>query len=155
MKVPFLELKSAYLELKGELDAAYHRVMDSGRYLLGAELEAFEAEYAALCDANYCVAAGSGLDAIHLILRAYEIGEGDEVLVPANTFIATWLAVSHSGAEPVPVEPDTRTYNIAPEWIEAAVTPKTKANHRGASLRTAGRPGPDHGHRPQAWIEGD
>jgi dTDP-4-amino-4,6-dideoxygalactose transaminase len=127
MNIPFLELKPAYLELKEELDAAYHRVMDSGRYLLGTELESFEAEYAAYCDAKYCVAVGSGLDALHLSLRAYGIGAGDEVLVPANTFIATWLAVSYSGAEPVPVEPNPLTCNIDPDRIEAAITSKTKA----------------------------
>jgi dTDP-4-amino-4,6-dideoxygalactose transaminase len=127
MNVPFLELKPTYLELKEELDAAYHRVMDSGWYLLGAELESFEAEFAAYCDAKQCVAVGSGLDALHLILRAYGIGAGDEVLVPSNTFIATWLAVSYSGAEPVPVEPDPLTCNIDPERIEAAITPSTKA----------------------------
>ncbi len=127
MNVPFLELKPAYLELKEELDAAYHRVMDSGWYLLGAELESFEAEFAAYCDAKHCVAVGSGLDALHLILRAYDIGAGDEVLVPSNTFIATWLAVSYAGAEPVPVEPDPLTCNIDPERIEAAITPRTRA----------------------------
>ncbi len=127
MNVPFLELKPAYLELKEELDAAYHRVMDSGWYLLGTELESFEAEFAADCDAKRCVAVGSGLDALHLILRAYDIGAGDEVLVPSNTFIATWLAVSYAGAVPVPVEPDPHTFNLDPERIEAAITPRTKA----------------------------
>jgi dTDP-4-amino-4,6-dideoxygalactose transaminase len=127
MKVPFLELKPAYEELRDEFDAAYHRVMESGFYLLGKELEAFETEYAAYCDAKYCVAVGNGLDALHLILRAYDIGAGDEVIVPTNTFIATWLAVSYAGAIPVPVEPDARTYNINPARIAAALTPKTKA----------------------------
>lgn len=127
MRVPFLELKPGYLELKAELDAAYHRVMDSGRYLLGPELESFEGEYAAYCGAQHCVAVGSGLDALHLILRAYGIGAGDEVLVPSNTFIATWLAVSHAGAEPVPVEPDFRTGNLDPERLAAAITTRTRA----------------------------
>jgi dTDP-4-amino-4,6-dideoxygalactose transaminase len=127
MKVPFLELKPAYEELRDEFDAAYHRVMESGFYLLGKELEAFEMEYAAYCDANLCVAVGNGLDALHLILRAYHIGEGDEVIVPTNTFIATWLAVSYAGAMPVPVEPDPKTFNLDPKRIEAAITPKTKA----------------------------
>ena len=127
MKVPFLELKPTYLELKEELDASYHRVMDSGWYLLGSELESFEAEFAAYCDAKHCVGVGNGLDAIHLILRAYEIGAGDEVIVPANTFIATWLAVSYAGAVPVPVEPDPNTFNLDPARIEAALTPRTKA----------------------------
>jgi dTDP-4-amino-4,6-dideoxygalactose transaminase len=127
MTVPFLELKSAYLELKDELDVAYHRVMDSGRYLLGEELEAFEAEFALYCGAKHCVGVANGLDALHLILRAYGIGPGDEVIVPSNTYIATWLAVSHVGAVPVPVEPDPQTFNIDPSRIEAAITPRTRA----------------------------
>jgi dTDP-4-amino-4,6-dideoxygalactose transaminase len=127
MKVPFLELKSGYGELRAEFDAAYHRVMDSGCYLLGRELEQFEAEFASYCDVAHCVGVGSGLDALHLILRAYGIGSGDEVIVPTNTFIATWLAVTGAGATPVPVEPDPNTFNIAPERIEQAVTAKTRA----------------------------
>jgi len=127
MRLPFLELKPTYDELRDECDAAYHRVMDSGSYLLGKELEAFEAEYAAYCEAKFCVAVGNGLDALHLILRAYDIGAGDEVIVPTNTFIATWLAVSYAGATPVPVEPDSKTYDIDPSRIQAAITPKTKA----------------------------
>jgi len=127
MKVPFLELKPAYDELRNELDAAYHRVMESGFYLLGKELEAFESEFAAYCEAKHCVAVGNGLDALHLILRAYDIGVGNEVIVPSNTFIATWLAVSYAGATPVPVEPDPQTCNLAPERIEMAITSRTKA----------------------------
>ena len=127
MKVPFLELKPAYDELRSEFDAAYHRVMESGSYLLGKELEQFECEFAAYCQAEYCVGLGNGLEALHLILRAYDIGVGDEVIVPSNTFIATWLAVSYAGAIPVPVEPNLRTFNIAPERIEASITLKTKA----------------------------
>jgi dTDP-4-amino-4,6-dideoxygalactose transaminase len=127
MNVPFLELKPAYAELRGELDAAYHRVMESGSYLLGKELEAFESEFAAYCEAQHCVAVGNGLDALHLILRAYDIGTGDEVIVPTNTFIATWLAVSYAGATPVPVEPDPRTRNLDPQRLEPAITSRTKA----------------------------
>lgn len=127
MNVPFLELKPTYDELRTEFDAAYHRVMDSGHYLLGKELEAFESEFAAYCGAKHCVAVGNGLDALHLILRAYEIGEGAEVIVPANTFIATWLAVSYAGATPIGVEPDAKTCNLDPARIEAAITPRTKA----------------------------
>src|SRR5688572_1871411 len=127
MKVPFLELKPTYVELRDELDAAYHRVMDSGWYLLGHELEAFEAEFAAYCEASHCIAVGNGLDALHLILRAYGIGAGDEVIVPTNTFIATWLAVSYVGATPVPVEPDSRTFNIDVARLQSAVSPRTKA----------------------------
>jgi dTDP-4-amino-4,6-dideoxygalactose transaminase len=127
LKVSFLDLKAPYLELKEELDAAYLRVMQSGWYVLGHEVRAFEEEFAAYCGAEHCVGVGNGLDALHLILRAYGIGSGDEVIVPANTYIATWLAVSHVGARPVPVEPDECTYNINPELVEVAVTPRTRA----------------------------
>jgi dTDP-4-amino-4,6-dideoxygalactose transaminase len=127
MQVPFLELKPAYLELKDQFDAAYQRVMDSGWYLLGKELEAFEREFAAYSGAAHCLGVGNGLDALHLILRALDIGPGAEVLVPSNTFIATWLAVSYAGATPVPVEPDERTFNLDPSKVEAAVTPRTRA----------------------------
>jgi dTDP-4-amino-4,6-dideoxygalactose transaminase len=127
MKIPFLDLKAPYLELQPEFDAAYQRVMNSGWYILGQELEAFETEFAAYCDTQFCVGVGNGLEALHLILRAMEIGTGDEVIVPANTYIATWLAVSYTGATPVPVEPNPNTHNINPEQIEAAITSKTKA----------------------------
>jgi dTDP-4-amino-4,6-dideoxygalactose transaminase len=127
MKVPFLELKPAYDELRAEFDAAYHRVMDSGRYLLGDELAQFEAEFASYCCADHCIGVANGLDALHLILRAYRIGPGDEVIVPSNTYIATWLAVSYAGATPVPVEPDPQTFNLASERIARAITAKTRA----------------------------
>ncbi len=127
MKVPFLDLKATYEELKPEFDAAYHRVMNSGWYLLGAELEAFEAEFAEYCGARHCVGVGSGLDALVLIMRAYDIGPDDEVIVPAQTFIATWLAVSQVGATPVPVDIEPNYYGIDPNLIEEAITPKTKA----------------------------
>ncbi|MGC9977153.1 MAG: DegT/DnrJ/EryC1/StrS family aminotransferase [Syntrophales bacterium] len=125
--IPFLDLKALYLELKEELDAAYFRVMESGSYILGKELEAFEREFADYCNVKHCIGVGNGLDALHLILRAMEIGPGDEVIVPANTFIATWLAVTYAGATPVPVEPDEKTYNIDPYRIEEAITPRTRA----------------------------
>ncbi|MBL9116068.1 MAG: DegT/DnrJ/EryC1/StrS family aminotransferase [Verrucomicrobiaceae bacterium] len=127
MPVPFLELLPAYQELRSELDAAYHRVMDSGRYLLGGEVEAFEHEYSAWCGTRHCIGVANGLDALHLILRAMDIGIGDEVIVPSNTYIASWLAVSYAGATPVPVEPDEQTFNLAPTLLEAAITPRTKA----------------------------
>lgn len=127
MKVPFLNLTAPYLELKQELDAAYQRVMESGWYILGKEVEAFEAKFATYCQVEHCIGVGNGLDALHLILRAMDIGPGDEVIVSANTYIATWLAVSYAGATPVPVEPDEKTYNINSERIEAAITNRTKA----------------------------
>ena len=126
MKIPFLDLRAAYLELKPEIDAAIARVLDSGWYILGEEVEAFESEWAAYCEAKYAVGVGNGLDALHLALLALDVGPGDEVIVPSNTYIATWLAVSQCGALPVPVEPDNATYNIDPKLIEAAITPRTK-----------------------------
>jgi len=127
MKVPFLDLKAAYSEQAHGLDAASRRVLESGRYILGPECENFEKEYADFCAARHCVAVGNGLEALKLILIAKGVGKGDEVIVPANTFIATWLAVSEVGANPVPVEPDEKTYNIDPEKIASAITKKTKA----------------------------
>ncbi len=127
MTVPFLDLKAPYLELKSELDAAYRRVMESGWYILGEEVEAFEREFAEYCGVKHCIGVGNGLEALHLILRAYDIGPGDEVIVPANTYIATWLAISYTGATPVPVEPDARTYNLDPRLVERAITVKTRA----------------------------
>jgi dTDP-4-amino-4,6-dideoxygalactose transaminase len=126
-EIPFLDLKEAYLEIKAELDEAYSRVMNSGWYILGSETSAFEQEFADYCGVRHCIGMGNCLDALHLILRAYEIGEGDEVIVPANTYVATWLAVNYAGAAPVPVEPVERTYNIDPRRIEDAITPRTKA----------------------------
>ncbi len=127
MSVPFLDLHAAYLELKGELDAAVAHVMDSGWYLLGRELEAFEQEFASYTGTRHCIGVGNGLDALRLSLEARGIGPGDEVIVPSNTYIATWLAVSQVGATVVPVEPDEQTYNIDPARIEAAITERTRA----------------------------
>ena len=124
--VPFLDLKAAYLELQSDIDTAIKRVLDSGWYVLGEEVDAFEQEYAAYCEAKYCAGVANGLDALHLALLALGVGAGDEVIVPSNTYIATWLAVSQCGATPIPVEPDAATYNIDPERIEAAITPRTK-----------------------------
>ena len=127
MKIPFNDLKAAYTEIKEELDAAYRRVMASGYYILGPEVESFEAEFAAYCGVQYCIGVGNGLEAISLILKACEIGPGDSVIVPANTFIATWLPVTHAGAEPIPVEPDEASYNIDPQRVEESI----KSNTRG------------------------
>ncbi len=127
MKVPILDLKPAYDELRAELDAAYHRVMESGWLLLGRELEGFEAEYAASVGARCCVGVANGLEAMQLVLMARGIGPGDEVIVPSHGYIATWLAVTHVGARPVPCEPDPLTYNLDPERLETLVTPRTRA----------------------------
>jgi dTDP-4-amino-4,6-dideoxygalactose transaminase len=127
MRVPFLDVGATYVELKEELDAAVSRVLSSGWYLLGVEIAAFEEEFAAHVGVKHCIGVGNGLDALHLALRAMDVGSGDEVIVPSNTYIATWLAVSYAGATPVPVEPDLRTYNLDPALIEAAITPRTRA----------------------------
>lgn len=125
--IPFLDLKAPHVELHDEINAAVARVIESGWYILGPEVEAFESDFAAHCEASHCVGVANGLDALHLALRAMDVGPGDEVIVPSNTYIATWLAVSQCGATPVPVEPDERTFNIDPKLIEAAITPRTKA----------------------------
>lgn len=125
--VHFLDLKAATDELAEPLLTAAQRVMSSGWYIGGEELEAFEREWAAYCGAAHCVGVGNGLDALVLSLRALDIGPGDEVIVPSNTYIATWLAVSATGAKPVPVEPDPATHLIDLDQIEVAITPRTKA----------------------------
>ena len=125
--IPFLDLRLATEELHPEIDQAIARVVTSGCYILGAEVEAFESEFAAYCGARHCVGVGSGLDALTLLLRALGIGEGDEVIVPSNTYIATWLAVSAVGARVVPVEPDLITYNLDPDRLENAIGPRTRA----------------------------
>lgn len=127
MNIDFLDLKQPHEDLRAELLQAVNRVMDSGWFIQGEELNLFEHEFAEYCDVSQCVGVGNGLDALYLILRAMGVRERDEVIVPANTYIATWLAASMLGAVPVPVEPDERTYNIDPAKIEAAITPKTKA----------------------------
>jgi dTDP-4-amino-4,6-dideoxygalactose transaminase len=126
MKVPILDLKPAYDELRVELDAAYRRVMDSGWLLLGKELEAFEAEYAANVGVKHCIGVANGLEAMQLALMALGLKPGDEVIVPSHGYIATWLAVTHVGATPVPCESDPQTYNLDPQKLSALITPKTK-----------------------------
>ena len=125
--IPFLNLRSSYLEIKSEIDAAITRVLDSGTYILGPEVTKFEKEWAHYCQARYAIGVASGLDALTLALKALDIGVGDEVIVPSNTYIATWLAVTNLGARVVPVEPDLKTYNIDPGLIENLITKKTKA----------------------------
>lgn len=127
MQVQFLNLARLHQPIRCQIDEAYRRVMDSGWFIMGPELEAFEAEFSAYSEVRHCIGVGNGLDALHLLLRAYGVGMGDEVIVPSNTFIATWLAVSQCGATPVPVEPDSRTHNIDPALIETAITSRTRA----------------------------
>ena len=124
--IPFLDLKSVYEGSRREIDAALSRVAASGWYLLGSELAAFEAEWARRCGAGHAVGVANGLDALHLGLLALGVGSGDEVIVPSNTYIATWLAVSRCGASVVPVEPVEATYNLDPARVEDAITPRTK-----------------------------
>jgi len=126
-EVPFLDLKAPYEELRAEIDAAIRRVLDRGWLLLGDEVRAFEEEFARYCDAAHCIGASNGLDALQIVLRAWDIGPGDEVIVPSHTFVATWLAVTYAGATPVPVEVDDRTFNIDVARIEDAITPRTRA----------------------------
>jgi len=125
--VPFLDLKAPYLELRPEIDESIARVLASGWYILGSEVSAFEEEFASYVGARHCVGVSNGLDALHLALRAWDIGPGDDVIVPSNTYVATWLAVSYSGATPVPVEPDPDTYNLDPARIEEAISERTRA----------------------------
>lgn len=127
MKIPFLDLGAAYRELQAELEPAMLASLRSGWYIGGEDVEAFEHEFAAYTGARHCVGVANGLDALRLALLAMEIGPGDEVIVPSNTYIATWLAVSEAGATPVPVEPDAASYNLDPAQIEAAITPRTRA----------------------------
>lgn len=124
--MPFLDVGAAYRELKVEIDAAVQRVLDSGCYVLGPEVEAFEAEWADYCNVAHAVGVGNGLDALILALRALGVGPGDDVIVPSNTYIATWLAVTAVGARPVPVEPDPTTHNINAESVSSAITLGTK-----------------------------
>ena len=127
MNVPFVDMRPMHNEIRKDLDAAYNRVMDSSWFIQGKELEQFENEFAAYCGAKYCVGVATGLDALYLVLRAWGIGAGDEVIVPSNTYIATALAVSYAGATPVFVEPVIETFNIDPMKIEEKITGKTKA----------------------------
>ena len=127
MTIPFLDLKAINLSQADELEAAFKRVLHSGWYVLGQETAAFEAAFAAYCGGQHGIGVANGLDALFLVLKAWGIGPGDEVIVPSNTFIATWLAVTHCGATPVPVEPVEATYNLDPARIEAAITARTKA----------------------------
>ncbi len=127
MNVPFVTFRPLEKEIGGKLRDAFERVLENSWYIDGEEDKKFEEEFAAFCGVKYCVGCGNGLDALFLVLKAYGIGDGDEVIVPSNTFIATALAVSRTGARPVFVEPDWKTYNIDPDGIEEKITGRTKA----------------------------
>lgn len=125
--IPFLDLGAGYRELENDIDAAVKRVLSSGWYIFGEEVDSFEAEYAKYCGARETISVANGLDALILSLKALNVGPGDEVIVPSNTFIATWLAASAVGAKAVPVEPDAFTHNIDAGKIVSAITSRTKA----------------------------
>ena len=127
MQVPFVTFKPLEKELDSELQSAFRRVYESSWYIEGEEGRKFEEEFANYCGVKYCIGCGNGLDALFLILKACDIGEGDEVIVPSNTFIATALAVSRTGAKPVMVEPHLLTYNLDANKIEEKITKRTKA----------------------------
>ena len=126
MEVPFLSFAPQHDPIRAEVLAALAEVYDRQQYVLGEQVRAFEAEYSAFNQVGHTVGVANGLDALHLALRALNVQPGDEILVPSNTYIATWLAVSFVGAVPVPVEPDRQTYNLDPARLEAAVTPRTR-----------------------------
>lgn len=127
VSVPFLDLRAIHAPLRDGFTEAAGRVLARGWYLLGPELEAFETAWAEACGSAHAVGVGCGLDALTLTLRALGVGPGDEVIVPSNTYIATWLAVSAVGARPVPVEPDPVSHVVSAEAMAAAVTPATAA----------------------------
>jgi dTDP-4-amino-4,6-dideoxygalactose transaminase len=125
--IPFLDLQAINQQYNEEIKIAMDRVLKSGWYILGNEVKAFEEEFATFCGVEHCIGVANGLDALTLIIRAYGIGKGDEVIVPSNTYIASILAISSNGATPILVEPDIFSYNIDPKLIEEKITPKTKA----------------------------
>lgn len=121
-----MDLVATYRELKAEIDLAIDKVLESGSYILGKEVEDFESSYAKFTESQFCIGVGSGLSALEIALSALGVGPGDEVIVPSNTFIATWFAVSNVGATPVSVDYDPKTYNIDPLKVEQAISEKTK-----------------------------
>lgn len=125
--VPFLDLSRVHATLEQELEASFRRVLKSGRYIQGPEVDAFEQEFSRHVGSKYTIGVGNGLDALSLSLRAIGVGPGDEVIVPANTFIATWLAVTQVGATPVPIDPHPNYYTIQAGDASRAITKKTKA----------------------------
>ena len=140
--IPFLNLKGINDRHRLAFREAFERVLDSGWVLLGEETAAFERAFAAYCGVKHCVSVGNGLEALHLVLHAWGVGPGDEVIVPSHTYIATWLAVSHTGATPVPVEPLPGCWDMDPAQVEAAITPRTCTAGRPITCRKSG---PLHG----------
>ena len=127
IKVPFLDIYSINKEFTNEFSSDLIRVLNSGSLILSSEVETFEEEFANYCGTRYCIGVANGLQALEIIMRSLGIREGDEVIVPSNTYIATWLAISNVGAVPIPVEPDLENYNINPDLIEEKISKKTKA----------------------------
>lgn len=127
MKIPFATFQTMHNEIRKSLDSAYKKVIESNYFIQGEECKNFEREFAEYCETKYCIGVGNGLDALFLILKALNIHQGDEVIVPSNTYIATALAVSYVDATPIFVEPDISTYNINPDLIEKKITSRTKA----------------------------
>lgn len=127
MNIPFLSFTAQNNLVETEIRAAFERVFQNKWYILGKEVSDFENAYATFNKVQHCIGVGNGLDALHIALKTLEIGEGDEVIAPSNTFIATWLAISQVKATIIPVEPNRNTYNLNPDLIKAAITPKTKA----------------------------
>lgn len=127
MKIPFVSFEPMHKEIEDDILYKFKEVYNKNWFIQDKEVKKFEEEFAEFCNSKYCIGCGNGLDALYLILRGYDIGKGDEVIVPSNTFIATALAVSYTGAKPIFVEPDLATYNINTELIEKAITNKTKA----------------------------
>src|ERR1041385_5208093 len=125
--VPFMDLARMHNPLQKKLEETFSEILHGSSFILGKHLESFEKSFANFCGTNFCAGTANGLDAIYLSLRALNIGTGDEVIVPSNTYIASALAVSYTGAKPVFVEPRESSYNLNPEKIEAAITEKTKA----------------------------
>lgn len=127
MKIPFVSFEPMHKEIEAEINNKFMEVYKKNWFIKGEEVKSFEEEFARYCNSKYCIGCGNGLDALYLILRGYDIGSGDEVIVPSNTYIATALAVTYAGAKLVFVEPDLDTYNMNPNLIEKAITERTKA----------------------------
>lgn len=150
-QVPFLDLAAINARFSSEFDSAFRRVLNRGQWVLGPEVEAFEREFAAYCGCKHAIGVANGMQALELVMRAWQIGPGDEVIVPANTFIATWLAVTAVGATVVPIDPDEATHNIDAQRIASAITARTRAV---ILVHLYGRPAPLDGVRELAQRHG-